>query len=385
MNSSNFGFDCRDNLQNRSIQLIYNKQAEIITKYGSSDDNNCFLSEEHLIKKCNEKYDEVRDNMVQNKGDIDDLQFFDSRLLNEIEKIKKKAGRKKKGKSSKRTKFEDRLEQAYSDKSYTFVQDLKQERSKAGRKKKGKNSERTKFEDRLEQAYTDKSYTFVQDLKQEGNNGIKALACKKQTRVKVSTRFISTKLLINAKMSLASFTYDCIDTFCFPNDTKHSFYNQNKVLKIIPYLLMADTDSASLMLVIILDKSRNLGVREMRKVMLKLFLETDIYYRIDSSHEFFEQFENRNKKVMKQVGLYEFENIEHGIICSINVNPKEYHELYGIMYETNKKQKGVQKGTKGMDFNNYASRILSPDNVREGTNRFAKKASKHVFRTRKVI
>ena len=183
MNSSNFGFDCRDNLQNRSIQLIYNKQAEIefITQYGLSDDSNCFLSEEHLLKKCNEKYDEIRDNMVQNKGGIDDLQFVDSRRLNEIEKIKKKAGRKKKGKSSKRTKFEDRLEQAYTDKSYTFVQDLKQEGSKAGRKKKGKNSERTKFEDSLEQEYTDKSYTFVQDLKQEGNNSIKALACKKQT------------------------------------------------------------------------------------------------------------------------------------------------------------------------------------------------------------
>ena len=59
----------------------------------------------------------------------------------------------------------------------------------------------------------------------------------------------------------------------------------------------------------------------------------------------------------KQVGLYEFENIEYGIICSINVNTKEYHELYGIMYETNKKHKGVWKRTKRMDFNNYASWI----------------------------
>ena len=148
---------------------------------------------------------------------------------------------------------------------------------------------------------------------------------------------------------------------------------------------MTDTDSASLLFVIIMDKSCNLGVREMREVMLKLFLENDIYYRTDSSHEFFEQFEKRNKKVRKQVGLYEFENIEHGIICSINVNPKEYHELYGIMYETNKKQEGIQKGNKGMNFDNYASRKLSPDDVREGTNRFAKKTSKHIFRTRKVI
>lgn len=55
MNNSNFGFDFRNNLQNRSIQFIYDVQKEIefITQYGSSDDNNCFLKEENLIKKCN--------------------------------------------------------------------------------------------------------------------------------------------------------------------------------------------------------------------------------------------------------------------------------------------------------------------------------------------
>ena len=171
MNNFNFDFDCRDNSQNRNIQLTYNEQAEteFITQYASSDDNNCFLCEEHLIKKCNEKYDEILDNMMPNEGDIDDLQFADSRRLNEIEKIKEKAGRKK----------------------------------------KVKNSKFTKFEDMLEQVYTGKSYTFVQDLEQEGTNSVKAVACKKQTRVKVSTRFISTKLLINAKMLLASFIYVC--------------------------------------------------------------------------------------------------------------------------------------------------------------------------------
>ena len=67
----------------------------------------------------------------------------------------------------------------------------------------------------------------------------------------------------------------------------------------------------------------------------------------------------RNVTVRKQVGLYEFENIEHGIICAICVNPKEYFELYGILYKTNKKYKGVRRSTKGMDFDKYASPILT--------------------------
>ena len=61
------------------------------------------------------------------------------------------------------------------------------------------------YEERLEEAYADKSYTFVQDLENEGVNSVKAIACKKQTTIKVSTWYISSKLLINAKISLASF------------------------------------------------------------------------------------------------------------------------------------------------------------------------------------
>ena len=57
---------------------------------------------------------------------------------------------------------------------------------------------------------------------------------------------------------------------------------------------MTDTDTASLMFVIILDKSFNLGEKEIREVMLKVVLGNDIYYRIDYFHEFFEQFEKRN-------------------------------------------------------------------------------------------
>ena len=35
------------------------------------------------------------------------------------------------------------------------------------------------YEDRLEEAYADKSYTFVQDLENDGINSAKAVSCKK--------------------------------------------------------------------------------------------------------------------------------------------------------------------------------------------------------------
>ena len=46
LNNANFGFDCRDNSHNKSLQLIYDKQQEVdfINKYGNYNADNCFLS-----------------------------------------------------------------------------------------------------------------------------------------------------------------------------------------------------------------------------------------------------------------------------------------------------------------------------------------------------
>ena len=66
-------------------------------------------------------------------------------------------------------------------------------------------------------------------------------------------------------------------------------------------------------------------------------------HRLDLSWEFFTQFNQTNQAVPIQVGLYQFENAEHGIICTISVNPKEQFKLYGIYSETNKKSKGVRR------------------------------------------
>ena len=68
------------------------------------------------------------------------------------------------------------------------------------------------FEDHLEEAYSDKSYTFVQELENEGINSIRAVACKKQNYVKVSTRYISLTLsmlrfLLQALFTIASIRF----------------------------------------------------------------------------------------------------------------------------------------------------------------------------------
>ena len=47
---------------------------------------------------------------------------------------------------------------------------------------------------------------------------IKSFAVKNLSSIKVTSHFISGKLLMYAKLSLKSFIYDLIETFCFPGE-----------------------------------------------------------------------------------------------------------------------------------------------------------------------
>ena len=134
-----------------------------------------------------------------------------------------------------------------------------------------------------------KAYTFVQHLEKDGVNSVKVLACKKQTMVRVSSRYISSKPLINANISLASFIYDCIDTFCFPNEETSPIYTRRKIIKVLPYLLTTDTDSGSLEFIVIKEDSCDCGEQELRDILLRIFLDNNMQHRMDLSGEFLAQ------------------------------------------------------------------------------------------------
>ena len=52
--------------------------------------------------------------------------------------------------------------------------------------------------------------------------------------------------------------------------------------------------------------------------------KSKIFDRIDLSDDFWEQFGIQNKKLKKQVGLFEIENINKPNVITIALNPKEY-------------------------------------------------------------
>ena len=58
------------------------------------------------------------------------------------------------------------------------------------------------------------------------------------------------------------------------------------------------------------------------------------------------------------MSFYEVEHIDDPCYVTLAINPKEYLEFFKSS-TLNKKHKGIKKGAKGMDYENYAERIKS--------------------------
>ena len=57
---------------------------------------------------------------------------------------------------------------------------------------------------------------------------------KKNTTVKVTSRFMNAKMLMFAKVTLVSFIYDVIDVFDFPNEYVRSIFYKKYFLQVLP-------------------------------------------------------------------------------------------------------------------------------------------------------
>ena len=93
-------------------------------------------------------------------------------------------------------------------------------------------------------------------------------------------------------------------------------------------------------------------------MILKRFLtlKSSPERNFDSSHEFWDIFGFRKENRKKKLGYYEIENINDPCLVTITLNLKEYLEVLNNL-KLNKKHKGIKKGSTGMNFENFASRI----------------------------
>ena len=85
-------------------------------------------------------------------------------------------------------------------------------------------------------------------------------------------------------------------------------------------------------------------------------IASQIFDLLDLSAEFYEQFNCRDTKLQKQVGLLEMGNIDKPNVKTIALNPKEYFERF-IDHTDNKKHNGLKKSTPDIDFDSYSDRL----------------------------
>ena len=68
----------------------------------------------------------------------------------------------------------------------------------------------------------------------------------KNDNVKLTTRFLSGKMLMFARLSLMGFIYQLVETFYFPEEIVKEFYQKYLIEKVYIYHVLTDTESTCL-------------------------------------------------------------------------------------------------------------------------------------------
>ena len=130
---------------------------------------------------------------------------------------------------------------------------------------KNKKVKKRQFKE-IDQKITDcldpRKTKMVVEFNNRESASIKSFSVKKRNEIKVTTRFMSGKLLMFAKLSLKSFIYDLAETFCFPQKKITDLHKKYMIEKVAIFHILTDTDSIVLKFIFIPDPNSDLPRRE---------------------------------------------------------------------------------------------------------------------------
>ena len=199
---------------------------------------------------------------------------------------------------------------------------------------------------------------MIIEFNEHKSSSVKLISVRSDTVVKCTTRFMSGKLLMFAKLSLKSFIYSLVELLHFPeeNPVVASIYEKFDIKQILWYQTLTDKESTSIQFIIVSDPASSYPDCNVRDILFEIFSKTEIRERFDKSDKFWRRFNVHCPQNEKVLGLYEVEHTDDHCYVTLAVNPKEYFE-YFKGDTCNKKHKGIKKGSPGMDYENYAEKI----------------------------
>ena len=266
LNNANFGYDCRNNLDNSTFESITDEIGEItyIKKYHSSvfnDEVSPFLNPQILKEEILAKYNNKMGKLLT------DDPFYSAKapVIQNSKAADKEA-----------------------------LKSFERPTIKQKRKMTFKN-----YQDRIADANISEKVKTIIDFSHQDTASIKALGTKKSDCVKVTTRFIKGKILMFSKISLRAFVYDIIDIFSFPDKETEEKFAQKEIIKCYIYLILTDTDSCSIQFLFLNKLNSNMTEDEARNFVFDILL-LKLGQRLDTSHEFYDKFKSRNKALKKR-------------------------------------------------------------------------------------
>ena len=306
MNNLNFGYDCRNNLDNCKFVPIFDELREItyINQYHNVFDQKAsqFVTTDLMKKQIEENYNDKL--MKLDKED----RFYEIKL---------------------QTLKNERLS------SLEAAEKIDQSKKKNKRK-----ANLIDYSERKNEALINQKVKSLIDFDDQYSASIKSIAIQKESKIHLTTRFLNGKMLMFSKVSIKSFFYELIDIFMLPTDEIKKIDQKYKVNQCYLDQNLTDTDSTSIFFVFICDLKCNVKEDEAR--IFEVMLKSKVFDRLDLSAEYYDKFNCRNESLKKRVGFFEVENIDTLNIIMIALNPKEYYERFADTAD-NKKYKGLKK------------------------------------------
>lgn len=208
LSNLNFGIDCKSNINSRTLEPLYDELGEItfIKKYDDMFDRRNyyqFADPDIMREDINKKFDRLT--LILNKSDP----WYEVRK--ESYELQKES-------------------------DLNAVNNMEDRRKRTGKKTVFYN-----IDDKIDHVAKSKITKIILDFCVDESVSIKSFAVKGKKQVRTTTRFLSGKVLMFAKLSLMSFICDILETFCFPDKKVKKIYEKYQIENVYIYHILTDT------------------------------------------------------------------------------------------------------------------------------------------------
>ena len=259
LNNSNFGNDCRNNIGSCSLELICKGPEELayikkVANIFQDPKLKEFFTEDVLKKQVQDEYEEKIKNLDVN----DDLYFS---MLDNLEQER--------------------------DENIEAVEAFSKSKKRA-QKNYFQPKKLNFIEQHIEDLMDLRKNKMMIEFNDSECSSIKFVGVKSKNKIKCTTRFMSGKLLMFAKLSLKSFIYLLVELLSFPeeNSLVQGIYSRYMIEKIFVYHVLTDIDSTSLQFIIVSSIRSTFTEKQVRNILFEIFSKTKIRERFDKSDKF---------------------------------------------------------------------------------------------------